>query len=68
MTGPSADGPQSVLEKCSQLNGVFRFVRLEDMAYDKRQGMSNVVYVVDSGRGTTGAVANGKSTNGCAGR
>ncbi len=60
----SVDGPQWVLEKWSQMNGVFRFVRLEDMAYDKRQGMSNVVYVVDSGRGTTGTVANGKSTNG----
>jgi hypothetical protein len=60
----SVDGPQWVLEKWSQMNGVFRFVRLEDMAYDKRQGMSNVVYVVDSGRGTTLAPANGKSTNG----
>jgi hypothetical protein len=63
-TGPSVDGPQWVLERWSQLNGVFRFIRLEDMAYDKRQGMSNVVYVVDSGRGAAGAVANGKSTNG----
>ncbi len=34
------------------------------MAYDKRHGMSNVVYIVDSGRGASGAVANGKSTNG----
>jgi hypothetical protein len=58
------DGPQWVLEKWSQLNGVFRFVRVEDIAYDKRPGMSNVVYVADTGRGTTGAVANGKSTNG----
>src|SRR6185436_12404645 len=40
------------------------FVRLEDMAYDKRPGMSNVVYVVDSGRGTAGAPAAGRSTNG----
>jgi len=63
-TGPSVDGPQWVLERWSQLNGVFRFIRLEDIAYDKRAGMSNVVYVVDSGRGATGAVANGKSTNG----
>jgi hypothetical protein len=62
--GIGIDGPQWVLEKWSQLNGVFRFVRVEDIAYDKRPGMSNVVYVVDSGRGTTGAVAAAKSTNG----
>ena len=58
------DGPQWVLEHWSNLNGVFRFVRVEDIAYDKRPGMSNVVYIVDSGRGSAGAVANGKSTNG----
>jgi hypothetical protein len=58
------DGPQWILEHWSQLHGVFNFVRLEDMAYDKRAGQGNVVYVVDSGRGATGAVANGKSTNG----
>ena len=63
-TGPSVDGPQWVLERWSQLNGVFRFVRLEDMAYDKRQGMSNVLYVVDSGRGSAGGPAAGTSTNG----
>jgi hypothetical protein len=68
-SGPSVDGPQWVLERWSQLNGVFRFVRLEDIAYDKRNGMSNVVYVVDSGRGTTGAASPVntipvKSTNG----
>jgi hypothetical protein len=63
-TEPGMDGPQWVLEHWSNLNGVFKFVRVEDIAYDKRPGMSNVVYVVDSGRGTAGAVANGKSTNG----
>jgi hypothetical protein len=62
--GVGIDGPQWVLEKWSQLNGVFAFVRVEDIAYDKRPGMGNVVYVVDSGRGTTGPVADGKSTNG----
>ena len=46
------DGPQWVLEYWSQLNNVFQFVRVEDIAYDKRPGMDNVVYVVDSGRGT----------------
>jgi hypothetical protein len=63
-SSPSVDGPQWVLERWSQLNGVFKFVRLEDVAYDKRPGRQNVVYLVDSGRGTTGAVGAGKSTNG----
>ncbi|MEX1073062.1 MAG: hypothetical protein WED86_05120 [Chloroflexota bacterium] len=56
------DGPQWVLEKWSQLNTVFDFVRLEDVAYDKRPGMSNVVYIVDSGRGA--APGTNVSTNG----
>ena len=63
-TGIGIDGPQWVLEKWSQLNGVFGFVRVEDIAYDKRPGMSNTVYVVDSGRGTAGASQPGRSTNG----
>jgi len=50
--GVGIDGPQWVLEHWSQINGVFDFIRVEDIAYDKRPGMSNVVYVVDSGRGT----------------
>jgi hypothetical protein len=58
------DGPQWVLEYWSQLNNVFQFVRVEDIAYDKRSGMGNVVYVVDSGRGTAGASQAGRSTNG----
>lgn len=62
--GIGIDGPQWVLEKWSQLNGAFRFVRVEDIAHDKRPGMGNVVYVVDSGRGSTGAPGAGKSTNG----
>jgi hypothetical protein len=45
------DGPQWVLEHWGDLNNVFQFIRIEDMAYDKRPGMSNVVYLVDSGRG-----------------
>ena len=45
------DGPQWVLEYWGQLHNVFNFVRVEDIAYDKRPGMGNVVYVVDSGRG-----------------
>jgi hypothetical protein len=62
--GIGIDGPQWVLEKWSQLNGVFRFIRVEDIAHDKRPDMGNVVYVVDSGRGTAGDPADGKSTNG----
>jgi hypothetical protein len=59
------DGPQWVLEHWSNLNNVFRFVRVEDIAYDKRPGMSNVVYIVDSGRASTGpGNVLGKSTNG----
>jgi hypothetical protein len=58
------DGPQWVLEYWSQLNNVFDFVRVEDIAYDKRPGMGNVVYVVDSGRGTAGASQAERSTNG----
>jgi hypothetical protein len=50
--GVGIDGPQWVLEKWSQDHGVFNFIRVEDIAYDKRPGMSNIVYVVDSGRGT----------------
>ncbi|HKN81469.1 MAG TPA: hypothetical protein VJZ98_09045 [Actinomycetota bacterium] len=58
------DGPQWVLEYWSQLHNVFDFVRVEDIAYDKRPGMGNVVYVVDSGRGTAGVSQPGRSTNG----
>ena len=45
------DGPQWVLEYWSDINNVFQFVRIEDIAYDKRPGMHNVVYLADSGRG-----------------
>ncbi|HYH91591.1 MAG TPA: hypothetical protein VD763_00405 [Candidatus Saccharimonadales bacterium] len=62
--GKGIDGPQWVLEHWSQLNGVFRFIRVEDIAYDKRPGMGNVAYVVDSGRGTAGVSQAGRSTNG----
>ena len=62
------DGPQWVLEYWSDINTVFQFVRVEDIAYDKRPGMGNVVYVVDSGRGRTAAQSldtpNFRSTNG----
>ena len=62
------DGPQWVLEYWSDINNVFQFVRVEDIAYDKRSGMRNVVYIVDSGRGRTAAQSldtpNFRSTNG----
>ena len=64
VNGVGIDGPQWVLEHWSDLNDVFQFVRIEDMAYDKRRGMQNVVYLADSGRGTAGAPQQGRSTNG----
>jgi hypothetical protein len=63
-TPTGLDGPQWVLEYWSQQHNVFQFVRVEDIAYDKRPGMEHVVYVVDSGRGTAGTPAAGLSTNG----
>ncbi|HJS50125.1 MAG TPA: alkaline phosphatase PhoX [Gaiellaceae bacterium] len=80
--GPPPDGPQWVLDQWgnadmnSQDNvapmsgeNVFRFVRLEDIAYDKRPGMENVIYMADSGRAARPSVpvpplANALSTNG----
>jgi hypothetical protein len=64
------DGPQWVLEHWGDIQPqpVFQFVRIEDMAYDKRAGMENVVYLVDSGRGTlptvTPPAGQARSTNG----
>ena len=50
------------------MHNVFQFVRIEDIAYDKRPGTSNIVYIVDSGRGRTAAqtldTPNFRSTNG----
>jgi hypothetical protein len=67
-SGPGIDGPQWILEHWGDAetgtNPAFQFLRIEDIAWDKRPGQSNVVYLVDSGRGSAGAVANGKSTNG----
>ena len=64
---PGVDGPQWVLQHWSDLNHVFQFVRVEDVAYDKRPGMGNVLYIADSGRGRTEAQSLDtpfKSTNG----
>lgn len=58
LTTIGIDGPQWVLEHWSDLNNVFQFVRIEDMAVDKRLGMSNVVYMADTGRAGTSAGVN----------
>jgi hypothetical protein len=63
-TATGLDGPQWVLEYWSDINDVFQFVRVEDIAYDKNSGKGNVVYIVDSGRGTAGESQAGRSTNG----
>jgi hypothetical protein len=76
--GAPPNGPQWVLDQWGNANinaqddelpedgeDVFRFVRLEDIAYDKRPGMSNNVYITDTGRATAGAAPTvNRSTNG----
>ncbi len=52
-----ADGDQTALETWSQANGVFDFIRIEDIAYDRTT--PNVVYLADSGRGS-GLAPNGR--------
>jgi hypothetical protein len=52
-----AQGDQTALESWSQANGVFDFIRLEDLAYDRTQ--TGVVYVADTGRGS-GLAPNGR--------
>jgi hypothetical protein len=63
------DGPQWVLDQWGNTatNGVgqvFRFVRIEDIAYDKRLGKQNIFYLADSGRATAGSAQQTRSTNG----
>jgi hypothetical protein len=53
----TADGDQTALENWSQANGVFDFIRIEDVAYDRTT--PNLVYLADSGRGS-GAAPNGR--------
>ena len=61
----AATGDQTALENASDALNVFQFVRLEDIAYDKRHGMENVVYIADTGRGATSAGGNAfTSSNG----
>jgi hypothetical protein len=60
-----AKSDQTALETESDRLNVFQFVRLEDVAYDKRPGMQNVVYVADTGRGATSPGGNAfTSSNG----
>jgi len=59
------DGPQWVLEQWSNSMNVFQFIRIEDIAYDRRH--ENVVYLADSGEPraladpTTGRLRRGPS-------
>ena len=61
----AATGTQTALETASDTAHVFQFVRLEDIAYDKRPGKGNIVYIADTGRGATSAGGNAfTSSNG----
>jgi hypothetical protein len=67
--GPDRAGSASTgLSGCSSTGATpttcSDFVRVEDIAYDKRPAWQNVVYVADTGRGTGGASQAGRSTNG----
>lgn len=61
------NGPQWVLETWSNQNNVFQFIRVEDIAYDRRPGMARVVYLADTGEpraipdATTGRLRRGPS-------
>jgi hypothetical protein len=44
---PLLEGPQWVLETWSNISNVFQFIRVEDIAYDRRD--ENVVYLADTG-------------------
>ena len=59
----AAIGDQTALEVASDALGVFQFVRIEDIAYDRND--PNVVYLADSGRGAITAGGNAfTSSNG----
>jgi hypothetical protein len=49
----AAHGDQNALEAWSDSNGIFQFVRLEDVAYDRTD--PNVIYLADTGRGSASA-------------
>ncbi len=62
---PVALGDQNALEKWSNDNGIFQFIRIEDIAYDRTT--PNVVYFADTGEpraipdATTGKLRRGPS-------
>jgi hypothetical protein len=63
----AATGDQTALELASDAANVFQFVRIEDIAYDKRARDADdpvVVYLADSGRAQSGGPAPSVSTNG----
>jgi hypothetical protein len=63
MDPTAAKGTQSALESDSDTKGVFQFLRIEDIAYDRND--PNIVYFADSGRAASSAGANPyASTNG----
>lgn len=57
-----AQGPQGPLESWSNTNGVFQFIRVEDIAYDRND--NNVIYFADTGepRAKPGATAAARMT------
>lgn len=59
-----AKGDQTALENWSNLNNVFQFIRVEDLAYDRKDG--NVVYFADTGepRAVPNPVASGRLSRG----
>jgi hypothetical protein len=67
--GETGDAPQDALEDWSNDNNIFQFIRLEDLAVDKRYSddWGRVVYVADTGRSriipdpTTGRMMRGPS-------
>ncbi|MEO7119263.1 MAG: hypothetical protein ABIZ34_09870 [Candidatus Limnocylindrales bacterium] len=59
----ASKGTQSALEADSDAKGVFQFLRIEDMAYDRTN--HNIVYLADSGRAVSSDANNRfPSTNG----
>ena len=59
------DGPQWVLEHWSNLNNVFQFIRIEDLAYDRTNGKT--LYFADTGEPRARPFANGRLFRGATG-
>jgi uncharacterized protein DUF839 len=58
----AAVGDQAALEAASDAAGVFQFVRIEDIAYDRQH--PNILYLADSGRASAALDNAFASTNG----